>query len=161
MFQPNGLPELALAVCAQAGIDPRCHPRDTTSFSRSGEYGPNRDEPAMTVTHGDSHDHRPDLQQAVLARMVVQDGGVPCVRKSWPGQTSDIHVGQERAQALMTAFAPTPSPRYRVAKAQRDHADNAPHLKTIGCITRIPTTRGGVARHGVSNSPAGVTACCG
>jgi transposase len=53
---------------------------------------------------------------------------------------SDIHVFQERAQALMTAFEHTPSPRYLVADAKLYHADNATHLKHMGFITRIPHT---------------------
>ena len=69
------LQELALAVCAQEGIDLRCNHLDTTSFSRSGEYVPQRDEQAITSTHGYARDHRPDLKQAVLALLVSQDGG--------------------------------------------------------------------------------------
>ena len=42
--------ELALAVCAQEGIDLRCNPLDTTSFSLSGAYVPERDEQAITIT---------------------------------------------------------------------------------------------------------------
>jgi transposase len=132
--------ELALAVCAQEGIDQCFNHLDTTSFSLTGESVPDSDEHAMTITHGYSKDHRPDLKQAVLELMVSQDGGVPCVSKSWDGHTSDIHVFQARAQALMTAFAHTPSPRYLVADAKRYHADNAPHLKHMGFITRIPHT---------------------
>jgi transposase len=41
--------ELALAVCAQEGIDLRCNHLDTTSFSLSGEYVPERDEQAIRV----------------------------------------------------------------------------------------------------------------
>lgn len=92
----------------------------------------------MMITHGDSTDQRPDLQPGVVALRVSQDGGVPCVRTRWEGHPSDLHVFQARAQALMTAFAPTPSPRYLVADAQRDHADKAPSLKHRGCITRLP-----------------------
>jgi transposase len=138
--------ELALAVCAQEGIDQRFHHLDTTSFSLSGEYAPDSDEQAITITHGYSKDHRPDLKQAVLELMVSQDGGVPCVSTSWDGHTSDIHVLQERAQALLTAFEHTPSPRYLVADAKLYHADNAPHLKNIGFITRIPNTLGVVSQ---------------
>ena len=36
--------ELALGVCAREGIDLRFNHRDTTSFARSGEYIPERDE---------------------------------------------------------------------------------------------------------------------
>ena len=138
--------ELALAVCAQEGIDQRFNHLDTTSFSLSGEYVPDSDAHAIMITHGYSKDHRPDLKQAVLELMVSQDGGVPCVSKSWDGNTSDIQVFQERAQALMTAFEHTPSPRYLVADAKLYHADNAPHLKNIGFITRIPNALGVVSQ---------------
>src|SRR3989440_3081348 len=93
--------ELALAVCAQEGIDLRFHHLDTTSFALSGAYVPDSDEQAITITHGYSRDHRPDLKQVVLELMVSQDGGVPLVSKSWDGNTSDIAVFQERAQALL------------------------------------------------------------
>jgi transposase len=43
---------LALAVCAQEGIDLRFNHLDTTSFSLSGEYVPNSDGQAITITYG-------------------------------------------------------------------------------------------------------------
>jgi transposase len=132
--------ELALAVGAQEGIDQRFNHLETTSFSRTGEYVPASEEHAMMITHGYSKDHRPDLKPVVLELMVSQDGGVPCVSNSWDGQTSDIHVFQARAQALMTAFAHTPSPRYLVADAKLYHADHAPDLKHRGFMTRMPHT---------------------
>jgi transposase len=138
--------ELALAVCAQEGIDLRFNHLDTTSFSLSGAYVPDSDEHAMTITHGYSKDHRPDLKQAVLELMVSQDGGVPFVSKSWDGNTSDIQIFQERAQALMHAFTNTPSPRYLVADAKLYHEDNASSLQRIGFITRIPNTLGVVSQ---------------
>src|SRR5215510_659809 len=100
--------ELALAVCAQEGIEQRFHHLDTTSFALSGDYVPERDEQAITITHGYSKDHRPDLKQAVLELMVSQDGGVPMVSKSWDGNASDTQIFQERAEALMAAFASAP-----------------------------------------------------
>src|SRR5215475_12468421 len=103
--------ELALCVCAREGIDLRFNHLDTTSFSLSGEYVAESDEQAITITHGYSRDHRPDLKQAVLELMVSQDGGVPFVSKSWDGKTSDIEVFQERAQALIAAFTNAPKPR--------------------------------------------------
>src|SRR5215475_5000477 len=86
--------ELALAVCAQEGIEQRFHHLDTISFALSGAYVPESDEQAITITHGYSKDHRPDLQQAVLALMVSQDGGVPLVSKSWDGNASDTQIFQ-------------------------------------------------------------------
>jgi len=132
--------ELALAVCAQAGIDQRFNHLDTTSFSLTGEYIPDSDEHAIAITHGYSKDHRPDLKQAVLELMVSQDGGVPLLSKSWDGNTSDIEVFQERAQALMETFKNSPSPRYLVADCKLYHEDNAANLQSLGFITRIPQT---------------------
>ena len=132
--------ELALAVCTHEGIDLRFNHLDTTSFSLTGEYVPDSDEHAMHITHGYSKDHRPDLKQAVLELMVAQDGGIPFVSKSWDGNTSDTQVFQKRAEALMSAFKPTPSPRYLVADAKLSCEDNAAHLAKLGFITRIPAT---------------------
>ena len=132
--------ELALAVCAQEGIDLRFNHLDTTSFSLTGDYVPDSDEHAIRITHGYSKDHRPDLKQAVLELMVSQDGGVPFVSKSWDGNTSDTQVFQQRAEALLSAFKDTPTARYLVADAKLYCEDNAVHLAQLGFITRIPAT---------------------
>jgi transposase len=91
--------ELALCVCARDGIDLRFNHLDTTSFSLTGEYVPDSDEQAMTITHGYSRDHRPDLKPAVWALMVSQDGGIPFVSQSWDGNTLDSEMFQARTQA--------------------------------------------------------------
>jgi len=132
--------ELALAVCAQEGIALRFNHLDTTSFALTGEYVPDSDEQAITITHGYSKDHRPDLKQAVLELMVSQDGGVPFVSKSWDGNTADTEIFQERAAALLATFQRSPTPRYLVADSKLYHEDNAAHLRALGFITRIPNT---------------------
>jgi len=132
--------ELALAICVQEGIAQRFHHLDTTSFALSGAYVPESDEQAITITHGYSKDHRPDLKQAVLELMVSQDGGVPLVSKSWDGNASDTQIFQERAQALMTAFANASTPRYLVADAKLYTEATAATLAKLGFITRIPGT---------------------
>src|SRR5262245_2601467 len=132
--------ELARAICAHEGIDLRFNHLDTTSFALTGEYVPDRNEHAIHITHGYSTDHRPDLKQAVLELLVSQDGGVPLVSKSWDGNISDTPVFQERAEALLSAFKDTPSPRYLVADAKLYCEDNAAHLAQLGFITRMPAT---------------------
>jgi transposase len=132
--------ELAVAVCAHEGIDLRFNHLDTTSFALTGEYVPDNDEQAITITHGYSKDHRPDLKQAVLELMVSQDGGVPFVSKSWDGNTSDTKIFQERAAALLATFQRSPIPRYVVADSKLYNEDNAAHLRPLGFITRIPNT---------------------
>src|SRR5256712_8729916 len=125
------LSELALAVCAQEGIDDRFTHLDTTSFSLTGDYVPDSDEHAIVITHGYSKDHRPDLKQAVLELMVSQDGGVPMLSKSWDGNASDTQIFQERAQALLATFRGSPTPRYLVADAKLYNEENAAHLKQL------------------------------
>src|SRR5437667_11037068 len=94
----------------------------------------------MHITHGSSKDHRPDLQQVVLELLVSQDGGVRLVSKSWDGNTSDTPIFKERAEALMAAFARSPTPRYLVADAKLYTVDTAPTLAKLGFITRISGT---------------------
>jgi transposase len=94
--------ELALAICAQESIDLRFNHLDTTSFSLSGEYVPERDEQAITITRGYSRDYRPDLKQAVLELMVSHDGGVPFVSKSWDGHTSDSEIFHTPSDLVVT-----------------------------------------------------------
>ena len=134
------LSELALAVCTQEGIDRRFNHLDTTSFALTGAYIPDSDEQAITITHGHSKDHRPDLKQAVLELMVSQDGGGPLVSKSWDGNTSDTVMFQERAAALLATFQRSPTPRYVVADSKLYNEANAANLLALGFITRIPNT---------------------
>lgn len=128
---------LALAVCAQAGIDRRCNHLDPTSFALRGDDVPDSDEPAIRITQGYSKDHRPDLKQAVLELMVSQDGGGPLVSTSWDGHTSDTQIFQARAPAFMRALKTSPSPQDLMADAKLDTEDNAANLHGLGFITRM------------------------
>ena len=132
--------EIALVVCRQEAIDQRFNHLDTTSFSLTGDYVPESDQQAITITHGYSKDHRPDLKQAVLELMVSQDGGVPLVSKTWDGNASDSQIFQDRAKALLSIFAQSPTPRYLIADSKLYSKDNAVQLKPLGFITRIPDT---------------------
>jgi transposase len=129
---------LARAICVHDGIDLRFNHLATTSVALTGESSPDRDEHAMRSTQGDSTDHRPDLQQAVVERLGSQDGGGPFVSTRWDGHTSDTPVFQERAAALLSAFKDTPSPRSLVAAATLSCEAKAAHLAQLGCIPRLP-----------------------
>jgi transposase len=94
----------------------------------------------MTITHGDSKDHRPDWKQAVLELLVSPAGGGPCLSNSWEGHTADTQMFQERAAALIATFQRSPTPRSGVADAEVYTEDNATNLQAWGCITRIPQT---------------------
>jgi transposase len=137
---------LALALGAHEGIDRRCTHLDTTSVALRGAYVPEGAEHALTITHGDARDHRPDVKPAVLDLRVSHAGGLPVGSKRWDGHTSDRAMFQARTQALMTAFTHAPSPRSLMADAQLSHADHAPTLHARGLITRIPHTIGPVSQ---------------
>ena len=130
--------EIALSVCQQEDIDLRFNCLDTTSFSLTGEYMPDSDEHAISVTYGYSKDHRPDLKQAVLELMVSQDGGVPFLSKSWDGNASDNAIFKERSAALLHEFAASSGPRYLIADSKVYTKKNAPNLACLPFITRIP-----------------------
>jgi transposase len=78
--------------------------------------------------------------QTSIALLVSQDGGVPLVSKSWDGNTSDTQMFKERTEALMAAFASSPTPRYLVPDAKLYTEDTAATLARLGFITRIPGT---------------------
>jgi hypothetical protein len=139
------LHELALGVCARDGIDLRFNHRETTSVALRGASIPERDEQAMTITPGDSSEHRPDRKPAVLALRVAHDGGIPVVRQRWDGQTSDIESFPARAQAWRVALPQAPHPRDRIAASTRDHDDHATPLRHLGFSTRLSHTMGAVA----------------
>jgi hypothetical protein len=92
-------------------MDRRFNHLDPTSVARSGESVPDRDAHAMTMTHGYSQDHWPDLKPAVVALLVSPDGGLPVVSQRWEGHTAGLQRCQDRAPAVMSAFKHTPNPR--------------------------------------------------
>ena len=128
----------ALAGGAQERLAQRFQHLDTTRCARSGTSGSESDQQAMALTHGSAQDHRPDLPQVVVALLVSQAGGVPRVSQSWEGHTSETPSVQERAEALMAAFARAPTPRYLGADAPRYSEDTAATRAKRGFIPRLP-----------------------
>lgn len=132
--------ELSFEVCLQEDVDQRFNSEDTTTFSVTGESYPDSDEHAVSITHGYSKDHRPDLKQVVHELMVSQDGGVPLQMKTWSGNESDTVIFRERTQALVEQFGKSELARYLIADSKLYDSGNAPHLSRLCFITRIPST---------------------
>jgi hypothetical protein len=95
----------------------------------------------MPLPDGSSKDHRPDLNQAVLALRVAPDGGGPWVRQRWAGNASETKLCQERAAALLAPWQRSPPPRALGADANREQADKAANRNPLGFITPMPPTR--------------------
>lgn len=130
--------EISLHVCRQEKVDTRFNHLDTTSFTLSGDYLTKTDDDEVKITLGYSKDHRPDLKQVMLEMMVSQDGGIPLLGKCLDGNASDNTVFKERAEKLIAEFKASETPRYLVADCKIYTEDNAPNLKILLFITRIP-----------------------
>jgi transposase len=130
--------ELAMAACKKEGIETRFRHLDSSSFSLNGEYLPDADVEAVTITHGHSKDHRPDLKQVVLELMASQDGRIPLISKSWDGNTSDNEIFRERAKAIVDEFKNGADKHYLIADSKLYSQSNAKNLLELPFITRIP-----------------------
>jgi len=132
--------EVALAACQQEGVEVHNNSLDSTSFSLTGGYDRQDDEQAITITHGHSKDHRPDLKQAVQEMLVSQDGGVPLYAKSHDGNADDNTIFRERAKALVGEFKKSAAPRRLIADSKLYCKKGAELLRQLPFITRIPGT---------------------
>ena len=135
------LSELALAVCAQEGIDQRFNHLDTTSFSLSGDYVPESDEQAIA--------HHPWLLERPPAGLETGGVGTDGLPR-WRGA-----LGEQKLGWQCVGYADFPGagrgadgdlsdarPRLGIwwPTAKLYHEDNAANLKQLGFITRIPNT---------------------
>jgi transposase len=75
----------------------QCHV-DTTSISVDGEY---KDEQNTLICFGHSKDLRSDLKQFIQSAFVTNDGGIPLIMKTLPGNTSDKAHFTEFARELV------------------------------------------------------------
>ena len=49
------------------------------------------EETVVHITRGDSREHRPDLNQGMLERIVAQQAGLPVLMQPLRGKSSDTH----------------------------------------------------------------------
>jgi transposase len=132
--------ELALAACAQDGVEVRNNSLDSTSYSLTGAYDRDDEVQAIEITYGHSKDHRPDLKQVVQELLVSQDGGFPLWMSSHDGNANDSVIFRERATALVAEFNQSEAPRYLIADSKLYTQQGAQTLAQLLFITRIPGT---------------------
>jgi transposase len=131
---------IAFYVCEKEKVDISKASGDTTSISVDGnKYVQDEDIHSVTVTHGHSKDHRPDLKQVVHELMVSQDGGIPLAIKTWDGNASDTKILQERACQLIELFK-TSKLKCFIADSKLYAEKTSEFLKQIRFITRVPGT---------------------
>lgn len=94
LYEPGvtGLYALVAAeACSRLGLVVRVGHLDLTSFPLDGDYN-SADEPEAGVVHitpGYSRDHRPELNQVLLNRLVEHRPGLPLLMKPLAGNSRD------------------------------------------------------------------------
>ena len=83
---------IATTAAKRLALCPTYAHLDTTSFHVDGHYNhdaPPADEQVVHITKGYSRDHRPDLNQVMLALIVEHQAGIPVLMKPLRGNSSD------------------------------------------------------------------------
>ena len=93
--------EVAFDIAQEHGLLGKAAHLDTTSFSMSGDY--ETDEPtAVSVTHGYSKDHRPDLKQVMLSLTMTGPANIPVWQEPLDGNSSDKSSFHETIKSVRT-----------------------------------------------------------
>ena len=80
---------LAANAVATLGLSVNIVNQDITSFHVDGNYDTESETGAVTLTHGYTRDHRPDLKQVILHLLVEQQAGIPVYMSPANGNAND------------------------------------------------------------------------
>jgi transposase len=135
---------IAVSAAKRLGLTPTSTHLDTTSFHVDGRYNSDEEptEQVVHITKGYSRDHRPDLNQVMLALIVEHQAGIPVLMQPLSGNSSDGkafgHIVREHIARLQTTYGTT----YLVADSALYSDDNLQKLAEthIKWITRVPAT---------------------
>jgi len=135
----------ALATC---GVEIEHIHLDSTSFSLHGEYdteemGCDNDETPtpITMTHGYSKDHRPDLKQAMLNLMCANNSSLPVWIQALSGNRSDTNSFPEAVKAYTAQLATSDEHPLFVMDAAVYSHDNLPLISEDQLwVSRVPAT---------------------
>jgi transposase len=135
---------IAATAAARLGLAAPFAHLDSTSFHVDGRYNSD-EEPAAQVVHitqGYSRDHRPDLNQVMLALIIEHQAGIPVLMKPLSGHSSDAPEFGRIVKEHMAQLQTTHGTTYLVADSALYSEANLQQLaKTrIKWMTRVPAT---------------------
>lgn len=145
----HGVTELFAAVCAHAlrvyGIGVRFAHLDTTAFSLEGQYlveeaDEGDDLQPIRIAYGYSKDRRPDLKQAVMGLICVNDTAIPAYLTALSGNVSDKTSMPDMATLYLDQFGADDEMPVLVADSALYGADNLQRLSDVLWVTRVPIT---------------------
>lgn len=122
------------------GIVHQFYHLDTSSFSLYGEYKEEEeDAEVITITHGHSKDHRPDLKQAVLSLISSYRTRLPVWLEALSGNQTDTKSFPETIKAYVAQLK-SDEPVYFIADSALYSRENVQELSEVKWITRVPAT---------------------
>ena len=137
---------MAATAAKRLGLSPTFTHLDTTSFHVDGRYNSEETptEQGVHITHGYSRDHRPDLNQVMLALIVEPQAGIPVLMKPLSGNSSDAQEFGQVIRDHMAQLHTTYGATYLGADSALYSADNLQKLAEtqLKWITRVPATLG-------------------
>ena len=140
----EGVTEVFAKVASRAlevyGIEHRFVHLDSSSFHLHGQYEvsePNIE--AITITHGYSRDHRPDLKQAVVQLITSQRSALPVWLEVLSGNNSDKESFAPSVEAYCQQLGEDQQP-YFVMDSAGYTQDNLKTLKKMRWLMRVPET---------------------
>jgi transposase len=145
----TGITELFIVVSTHAlrvyGISVDFLHADTTAFSLHGEYktdteSTESDPQPITITHGYSKDHRPDLKQAVLGLICGGQSRVPVYLEALSGNSSDKTTLPQMVQSYKDQLSQDEDMPPVVADAAFYSASNITAADEMEWVSRVPAT---------------------
>jgi transposase len=139
-----GVTEVLARLASQAlpgyDLQPRFVHLDSTSISLQGQYAADADDPrTVRLTHGDSKDHRPDLQQAVVSLICPDRSAIPVWLEVLSGNSADKTTFPQTIHASIAPRQAAERP-YGIADSALYSQDMLQALLSIGWISRVPET---------------------
>jgi transposase len=135
---------MAATAAQRLGLTPRCAPLERTSLQVDGRDNSDEapDEQVMHLTRGYRRDHRPDLNQVLLALMVEHQAGIPMLMPPLRGTSSDAQACGQMIREPMAPLHITDGMTDLVADRALSSEANLQKLAQTPMqgITRVPVT---------------------
>lgn len=142
-----GVTEVFAAIAAQAvqmeGIATDFVHLDSTSFALHGQYAPAENEElgVISITHGYSRDHRPDLKQVVLSLICSHQAAIPTWLKVLSGNAADAASFPEIVKAYVQQLKADEQAPCFVADSALYSAGTLQEMgEAVKWVTRVPAS---------------------
>jgi len=140
----HGVTEVFAGVSARAmqtyGIETDFRHLDSSSLHLHGEYeGTDPETTAITITHGYSRDHRPDLKQVIVQLITMESSRLPVWLEVLSGNNSDKSTFVPSIKAYSNQLSEEEQP-YFVMDSAGFSEENLKNLGKTRWLTRVPET---------------------